>query len=134
MPILDYEGLANGLLILITGLLGYFGIRRGIRSAGETAAAVNAAAEPKGTIQVAGALIDSKKADELIKAFDRNVIAKTNLEAAVRENTLATNQNNDAIGHVQQQIIHINGGIQALTLEIARKPTKDWDASRNSPD
>ena len=28
---LDYEALANGLLVVITGLLGYFGIRRGIK-------------------------------------------------------------------------------------------------------
>jgi len=61
---IDWEQVANGILIVITGILGYFGIRKGFAG---SAPAGNA------SIAVAGAMIDAKKADEIIEAQRREI-------------------------------------------------------------
>ena len=57
--VIDFEKAANGILILVTGLLGYFGIRRGLR-------APSRSQENDGhTVEVAGALVDSAAVRQL---------------------------------------------------------------------
>lgn len=77
---IDWEQVANGILIVITGILGYFGIRKGFAG---SAPAGNA------SIAVAGAMIDDKKADEIIEAINHNTAAiekmNANFEAQAME-------------------------------------------------
>lgn len=66
MPELQIHDIANGLLIVIIGVLSWLGINRGRRSKEEEAA------KPQSALQVAGALIDGRQADKIVEAINKN--------------------------------------------------------------
>ncbi len=68
----NWEAFANGLLIVVVGLLSALGLRGGKK----------AADKPKDeTMQVLGAVIDNRKADELVRSIkDQTEAIKRNTE------------------------------------------------------
>jgi len=68
-------------------------------------------------IHLAGAVIDAKKADELIDAFEKHALAMDKLALAVDANTQATTTSTG-------QIVEARGDIKDLTHELIRSGSK----------
>lgn len=101
---LDYEKIANAIVILVIGLATGLGIRSGRRSAQAVAPAERA-------IEVAGALIDSSSAKELTAAIEAQTMEmingrKTHERAA------------EALG---KKIEDLTDKVGALIVEVARR-------------
>lgn len=93
------EQLSNislGLLVIVTTVLGFIGSRFG-RKARDT---------PAETLELAGAIIDSSKADEMILALDRT--------------RHALDKNTAAVGEMRQDTSEVRQAIVNLTSELIR--------------
>lgn len=92
----DYEGMANGLLIVITGILGWFGIRRGMKSEG--------AKEAPKTLEIAGALVDSRAVEKLSGEVTGQAIAITAQAAATKDQTRVLERQTEAIIDLKDEV------------------------------
>lgn len=94
------DDVANGILFVIIGLLSWLGINRGKKA--------KAAEEPVATkpVEIAGALIDSRKADMLIEALDRN--------------TEALRHHGKMIDQAAEDLREVNFEVRSMTKEIIR--------------
>ena len=78
---INFDNLANGLLAVIIGLLSWVGFKGGQK--GKSNSSEN--------LELAGAIIDNKKADELIAAFEDHI-------ELLKENTNALRRLHDRVG------------------------------------
>lgn len=101
------DDVANGILIIIVGLLSWLGINRGRRAKAEEDAP---ATKP---MEIAGALIDSRKADQLIDALDRH-------SNELERNTEALSRHGKMIGEAAENLREVNFEIRSMTKEIIR--------------
>lgn len=93
------DDVANGILVIIVGLLSYLGIRGGRKAKADDEA-------PAKPLEIAGALIDSRKADQLIDALDRN--------------TEAMNRHGKQLDDVGENVREAGHEIRSMTKEIIR--------------
>lgn len=114
---IDLEKAANALLILITGLLTYFGIRRGIRSGTPTA---EARAEAS-TFEVAGAIVDSSAIKALAGEVTGQAYAITAQTAALRADTEARKQHSEVVKDQTRAILTLEKEIEELRHEMGRR-------------
>lgn len=80
---LNFENLANGLLAVIIGLLSWLGFKGGRKDKSGDGKTEN--------MELAGAVIDNKKADQLIEAFE-------DLGEAIKANSDALRRMHDRVG------------------------------------
>lgn len=97
---IDLNAVANGILVVIVGLLSWLGINRGRKAKEEDEAPAAR------HVELAGAVIDSHKADQIIEAVNRN----TN---ALRESA-------GLFEDIREELREIRGDIRALIMEIVR--------------
>lgn len=102
------DDVANGILIVIIGLLSWLGINRGRK-----AAKAEEEAPATKPMEIAGALIDSRKAEQLIEAIDRNTEARD-------RNTEALKHHERMIEQAAEDLREVNSEIRRLTTEIIR--------------
>ncbi|PWE57678.1 hypothetical protein DEM27_00240 [Metarhizobium album] len=101
---LDYEKIANAIVILVIGLATGLGIRSGRRSA-------QAAAPAERAVEVAGALIDSSSAKELTAAIEAQTMEMINGRKTQERAA-------DALG---KKIEDLTDKVGALIVEVARR-------------
>lgn len=102
---------ANGVLIVIVGLLSYFGIRRG-QGANEAAPA-----NPS-TIEVAGALVDSRSVDKLSGEVAGQSIAIMTQTQAMKDQTRAIEANTRMMEDLKEDV---SRAVTDLATQIARR-------------
>ena len=105
---LKLDDIANGILIVIIGLLSWLGINRGRKAKAEDE--VPSASRP---MEIAGALIDSRKADQLIEALDRNTEAR-------ERNTEALRHHGKLMAEAGESLREVNFEIRSMIKEIIR--------------
>lgn len=106
--VIDFEKAANGILILVTGLLGYFGIRKGLR-------APSRSQENDGhTVEVAGALVDSAAVRQLSGEITGQAIAITDQSVAIKAQT-------EAIRESSRATLSLKEEVQELRHEMSRR-------------
>ncbi|RFC66430.1 hypothetical protein DYI37_03025 [Fulvimarina endophytica] len=104
--IADY---ANGILIIVTGLLAYFGIKRGRSSGGED----EHSSAP--TVQIAGALVDSRSVEKLSGEVAGQSLAITSQVVALREQTEAIKDQTRAMRDLHQEVRDLSDLTRAIT-------------------
>lgn len=98
---IDLNAVANGILVVIVGLLSWLGIKKG-RDDKEKDEAPTAR-----HVELAGAVIDSHKADQIIEAFNRN--------------THALRESAGLFDDIRDELRELRGDIRALITEIVRR-------------
>lgn len=128
----NFENFANGLLVIVVALISALGIRHGHK-------ARTAPPAQKGEdFQLAGAVIDSVKVDELIAAFDRNTKEVVAFHEALRKNTVvveafhqafheplrkntqAVERSTTATNRLREDTTRVGGEMRNLTDELLR--------------
>lgn len=92
------ENVANGIVIIIVGLLSWLGINRGRKTKEKE--------EAPRQVELAGAVIDGKRADQIIEALDRNT-------AALRIHA-------EAVFEVRAVVREAKNELRTMTTEIIR--------------
>jgi hypothetical protein len=105
---LKLDDVANGILIVIIGLLSWLGINRGRKAKADDE--LPSATKP---MEIAGALIDSRKADQLIEALDRH-------SQELDRNTEAIARHGKMISEAADNLREVNFEIRSMTKEIIR--------------
>ena len=115
---LDFEKLANALLILIVGIGGHFSITQ-VRKKG-AAPPANSTVE---AVELAGAVIDSKDAKMLSDSFDRASLSMIALQQELTEHRKILDRNNECIENVRDTTLQVNQEMRNLAnaLLITRK-------------
>ena len=117
---INFQDFANGALIIVIGLVSALGIRGGTKAAKKTAA------EPETeTLALAGAVIDSKKADELVNAFKANTLAVKRLEGTLDRHTAAVVRHGNQMDALRDDTVDLKAGINTLTNEVIRSSGKN---------
>ena len=113
------QDIANGILAIIIGLLGYFGIKGGVKK-GEDASAPRKDAS---TFEVAGALVDNRAVEKLSGEVAGQSLAITAQAVAIKEQTEAIREQTRAIRDLHgdlSEIADISRSITDLGTQIAR--------------
>lgn len=113
---IDFEKVANAILILIVGLGGFFGINQARKKK----------EDPKvETVELAGAVINSKDVKTLTESFDRAAAAMTAMTASIAafqlelaEHRRALNKNTDSLDDVHEIIAHMNSELRNLANAV----------------
>ncbi|TFF20837.1 hypothetical protein E3C22_18285 [Jiella endophytica] len=114
---LDLEKAANALLILITGLLTFFGIRRGMRGGGPASPA-----KPEhSTFEVAGAIVDSSAVRMLSREVTGQAIAITDQTKAIRDDTDVRRQQIETVKDQTRALLTLEEEIKELRHELSRR-------------
>ena len=98
---LDYEKIANAVVILIVGLAAGLGLRKGRNSAAPSGA----------TMEVAGALIDSASARQLAAAIEAQTMEMINCRKSGERGVEA----------LAESLDDLTQEIEALKMEVVRK-------------
>ena len=106
---LDFERLANGLLILIVGILSVFGIRGGQKKAAE---------QQPATAEIAGALVDSSAVNRLTGAIEKQTVEMSATRAEAKDNTHVLARR---IEGLSDQVDDLGSEVRALREEMIRK-------------
>ena len=77
---------------------------------------------PKAPNRILGAVIDSKKADELIAAVNKLAVGLNDNTAVARELRITMQANSTAMVSVGDDLTQVRGAIGDLTLELVRSP------------
>lgn len=97
---IKFDDVANGILIIIVGILSYLGIQKGSGSSKKEEHEVK-------HVELAGAVIDNRKADEIIQALHRN--------------TEALHRNGQLAEKIRENLEETNQELRSMVLEIIRR-------------
>ena len=107
----DFEKLANAVLLLVIGLLGFLGIGQAKKK--------SAAAEE--SMEIAGAVIDRRDVDRLIVVFEQLTTSATALSTVMTNHKKAIDLNTKACHLAATNAKEAADAMEVLTLEIVRK-------------
>lgn len=97
---IDLNAVANGILVVIVGLLSWLGIKKGRDAKEEDSTPASR------HVELAGAVIDNHKADQLIDA--------------VNHNTHALRETSGIFEDIREELREVRNDIRALTMELVR--------------
>lgn len=111
----DFERAVNAFLLLVGGVLSLLGISR-VKNAAAPAE------DARETVEIAGAIIDRKDVDRLVKAFDDMIVSTNGLTALLIQHRRAIEQSTEGAEELRETVKDVARDLRDATHEMVRRP------------